>query len=150
MDAGNHLAEPERSFTGIASPKDSAQAAPSGGTADEFCNQVGYGFSTLSVGGNAQATVGLGRNVDIRYGLPTANRVARIRQPFGESPDQTFVVGLDSEDLSRTGGCTRTAFEATFTQAKLGLGFVNCQNGKGDPQEIQVDLQTRLAARRGT
>jgi len=150
---------------------------PSGMTADEFRNQFGYGISTLSAGGNAQATVGLGRNADIRDGLPTADRVAWIRQLFGESPDQTFVVGLDSEDLSRIGGCTRTAVEATFTQAELGPGFVNYQNGEsdrvasdpriidayrnwstcisdagygyGDSKEIQVDLETRLATLTG-
>ena len=146
---------------------------PSGMTADEFRTQFGYGITTLSITANAQANIGLGRNVAIRDGLPPADQVAWNRQLLGENPDQTFVVGLDSEDLSRTGGCTRTAVESNFSQAELGPGFVNYQNADGaridqdprvieayrnwatcmrdagysydDPSAIQLDLASRLA-----
>ena len=146
---------------------------PSGMTADEFRAQYGYGITTLSAKANAQANIGLGRNVAIRDGLPPADQVAWIRQLLGENADQTFVVGLDSEDLSRTGGCTKSAVEANFSQAELGPGFVNYQNGEGaridqdprvieayrnwatcmrdagygydDPTSIKLDLASRLA-----
>jgi len=116
---------------------------PGGMTADEFRTQFGYGISTLSITANAQANIGLGRNVAIRDGLPAADQVAWNRQLLGENPDQTFVVGLDSEDLSRTGGCTKTAVEANFSQAELGPGFVNYQNADGaridqDPRVIEA------------
>lgn len=145
---------------------------PSGMTADEFRSQFGYGITTLSVTANAQATIGLGRNIAIRAGLPPADQIAWNRQLLGENTDQTFAVGLDSEDLSRTGGCTRTAVETNFSQAELGPGFVNYQNSQGaridqdprvidayrnwttcmrdaghsydTPAAIQVDLATRL------
>lgn len=146
---------------------------PSGMTVEEFRAQFGYGITTLSITANAQANIGLGRNVAIRDGLPAADQVAWNRQLLGENPDQTFVVGLDSEDLSRTGGCTRTAVEANFSQAELGPGFVNYQNADGaridqdprvieayrnwatcmrdagysydDPNAIKLDLASRLA-----
>lgn len=116
---------------------------PSGLTADEFRDQFGYGITTLSVAANAQATIGLGPNLSIRDGLLPADQVAWNRQLFGEFTDQTFVVGLDNEDLSRTGGCTRTAVEANFSQAELGPGFVNYQNADGaridqDPRVIDA------------
>lgn len=116
---------------------------PSGMTAEEFRAQFGYGITTLSITANAQANIGLGRNVAIRDGLPAADQIAWNRQLLGENPDQTFVVGLDSEDLSRTGGCTRTAVEANFSQAELGPGFVNYQNADGaridqDPRVIEA------------
>lgn len=150
---------------------------PSGMTADEFRAQYGYGITTLSAEANAQANIGLGRNAAIRDGLPPADQVAWIRQLLGENADQTFAVGLDSEDLSRTGGCTKTAVEANFSQAELGPGFVNYQNGEGaridqdprvieayrnwatcmrdagysydEPTSIKLDLASRLAATTG-
>lgn len=150
---------------------------PSGMTADEFRAQYGYGIATLSAKANAQANIGLGRNAAIRDGLPPADQVAWIRQLLGENADQTFAVGLDSEDLSRTGGCTKTAVEANFSQAELGPGFINYQNGEGarvdqdprvidayrnwatcmrdagysydDPTSIKLDLASRLATMTG-
>ena len=113
---------------------------PSGMTADEFRTQFGYGITTLSVTANSQANIGLGLNFAIRAGLGVADQVAWNRQLLGENTDQTFAVGLDSEDLSRTGGCTRAAVETTFTQAELGPSFVNYQNTQGG----RVDQDPRI------
>lgn len=152
-----------------------SNSKPSGLDPDQFRQELGYGISTLFAGAATQATSGLGeRNLRIRDALSTTDRVAWERQLFGENPNQTFVVGLDSEDLSQTGGCTRAAVEATFSSDELGPGFVNYQNAEGarvdqDPRviaayrdwttcmrdagfsyaaadEIDVDLSTRLDA----
>ncbi|WP_395153561.1 hypothetical protein [Ilumatobacter sp.] len=113
---------------------------PSGMKADEFRSQFGYGITTLSLTANAQATLGLGRNVSTRDGLPPSDRAAWVRQLLGESADQTFVVGLDSEDLSRTGGCTRASVTLNFSAGELGPGFVNYQNSDG----ARIDQDVRV------
>lgn len=110
---------------------------PSGLDADQFRTQFGYGISTLYGGANAQFEVGLGRNLAIRDGLPAVERIAWERALLGEDTSQSFAVGLDNEDLSRTGGCTRTAVEATFSTQELGPGFVNYQNA--DAARVEQD-----------
>ncbi|MGQ0431331.1 MAG: hypothetical protein ACT452_02855 [Microthrixaceae bacterium] len=110
---------------------------PSGLDSDQFRTEFGYGISTLYGGSNKQFEVGLGRNLAIRDGLPGPDRVAWERALLGEDTSQSFAVGLDSEDLSRTGGCTRTAVEATFSKEELGPGFVNYQNA--DAVRVEQD-----------
>jgi len=78
----------------------------------------------------------------IRDALPAGDRVAWERQLFGQNPKHTLVVGLDNEDLSQTGGCTRAAVEATFSAEELGPGFVNYQNAEG----ALVDQDVRVIA----
>lgn len=120
-----------------------SNSKPSGLDPDQFRAEMGYGISTLFAGAATQATIGLGeRNLQIRDALPASDRVAWERQLFGENPNQTFVVGLDSEDLSQTGGCTRAAVEATFSPEELGPGFVNYQNAEG----ARVDQDPRVIA----
>lgn len=110
---------------------------PSGLDSAQFRKEFGYGISTLYGGANKQFEVGLGRNLAIRDGLPGPDRVAWERALLGEDASQSFAVGLDSEDLSRTGGCTRTAVEATFSAQELGPGFVNYQNA--DAARVEQD-----------
>ncbi|HLC42878.1 MAG TPA: hypothetical protein VJO34_14795, partial [Methylomirabilota bacterium] len=84
---------------------------------EEFIGKYGFGVSTLYTGqppqlaeGYSPAKVGLGeRNVQIYKNLSPADRVAYNRALFGENTDVTFAVGLETEDFSRTGGCTRKA-----------------------------------------
>lgn len=152
-----------------------SNSKPSGLTGDEFRDQFGYGITTLAAGPADQATLGLGeRNIAIRDGLRAADRVAWERTLFGENVEQTFAVGLDNEDLSTTGGCTRAAVQQSFAPEELGPGFVNYQNDQGarvdadqriidayvewatcmrtdgyaynHPDEIDADLATRLDA----
>jgi len=115
---------------------------PGGMNPDQFLAEYGYGITTLVAGADAQAAVGLSRNAAIRDGLPPADQIAWDRQLLGENTNQTFVVGLDREDMSPTGGCTRTAVEKNFSKAELGPGFVNYQNA----DSARIDQDPRVIA----
>jgi len=82
-----------------------SNSKPSGLSSTDFRDQYGYGLTTLYGGVDTQSTMGLGRNIAIRDGLPSSDRIAWEHQLLGTEVTQTFVVGLDNEDLSRTGGC---------------------------------------------
>src|SRR6185295_5507032 len=84
---------------------------------EEFVARHGFGVSTFYTGLPPQlstdyspARVGLGeRNVQIFRKLPPADQVAYNRALLGDDVFSTFAVALETEDLSRTGGCTRKA-----------------------------------------
>ena len=119
-----------------------SNSRPSGLNADEFRAQFGYGVTTLFAGADSQAVMGAGeQNVRIRNSLSPADRVAYNRALYGENPTATFVVALDDENFSQTGGCTRAAVGQVFSPEELGPGFVNYQNAEGarveqDPRVI--------------
>jgi hypothetical protein len=119
-----------------------SNSRPSGLNADEFRAQLGYGITTLFAGADSQAVMGAGeQNIRIRNSLSPADRVAYDRALYGENPTATFVVALDDENFSQTGGCTRAAVEQVFSPEELGPGFVNYQNAEGarveqDPRVI--------------
>lgn len=120
-----------------------SNSKPSGMKADEFRAQYGYGITTQFAGADSQAVMGMGeQNIRIRNGLSTADLAAYNRALYGENPSATFVVSLDSEDFSQTGGCTRQAVEQVFTPDELGPGFVNYQNAEG----ARVDQDPRVIA----
>jgi len=115
----------------------------SGLSADQFRTQFGYGITTQFAGANNQAMMGEGeQNVRIRNSLSTADRAAYLHALYGDNPSATFVVSLDSENFSQTGGCTRRAVEQVFTPAELGPNFVNYQNAQG----ARVDQDPRVVA----
>jgi hypothetical protein len=113
-----------------------------GGTSpDQFRAEFGYGITTLFAGADNQATLGAGEeNVRIRNALSAADRVAYNRALYGENPSATFVVSLDEESFSQTGGCTRTAVEQVFSADELGASFVNYQ----DEQDAQILADPRV------
>ena len=146
---------------------------------EEFVSRYGFGVSTFYSGLPPQlstdyspARVGLGeRNVQIFRGLSPADQVAYNRALFGEDVTSTFAVALETEDLSRTGGCTRKAVAETFKpdqlkashynpqdalinkdqRMKAALGFWQREMKKasfdyGHPDEIEPDLRNRLGA----
>jgi hypothetical protein len=119
-----------------------SNSKPSGLNADEFRAQFGYGITTLFAGADSQAVMGAGeQNIRIRNSLSPADRVAYNRALYGENPTATFVVALDDENFSQTGGCTRAAVGQVFSPEELGPGFVNYQNAEGarveqDPRVI--------------
>lgn len=120
-----------------------SNSKPSGMKADEFRAQFGYGITTQFIGANSQATMGAGeQNIRIRNGLSPADRAAYDHALYGNNPSAAFVVGLDSEDFSQTGGCTRSAVEQVFSPAELGPGFVNYQNAR----DARVDQDPRVIA----
>lgn len=120
-----------------------SNSKPSGLTGDEFRTEFGYGITTLSDSVINQATLGAGaQNIRIRESLSPSDRVAYNRALYGENPNATFVVSLDDEDFSQTGGCTAAAVQQVFSADELGPGFVNYQNDEG----ARVDEDPRVVA----
>lgn len=118
------------------------------GVSDEdFIAQYGYGISTLYTGAPPQladaptpAQIGLGeQNVRIFKSLSPADQVAYSRTLLGENADASFAVSLEAEDLSRTGGCTRTAIEQVFTREQLTATYLN-------PLDALIEQDPRMIA----
>jgi hypothetical protein len=118
-----------------------------GMTEGQFIDQYGYGISTLYTGLAPQlsefrtpAQIGLGeKNVQIFLNLSPADQVAYSHTLFGEHADATFAVALETEDFSRTGGCTRSAIEKFFTPEQMNASFIN-------PFDVLVDKDPRMVA----
>jgi len=120
-----------------------SDSKPSGLNADEFRTQFGYGIATLFAGAGNQASLGAGEeNIRIRENLTAADRVAYVYTLYGENPSATFVVALDEEDFSNTGGCTRSAIEQVFSSDELAAGFVNYDNAAAE----RIDQDPRVVA----
>ena len=146
---------------------------------EEFISKYGYGVSTVYTGhppqlatGYSPGKVGLGeRNIEIYKNLSPADQVAYNRALFGENTDATFAVGLEIENFSRTGGCTRKAIEQVFESHQLKATYYNPKDAlinndprmKGalryyasqmrkagfnynHPDEVESDIRERLAA----
>jgi hypothetical protein len=113
----------------------------------QFIQQYGFGISTLYTGLAPQlsdlrtpAQLGLGeQNVQIFQNLSPADQVAYTHTLFGEHPDATFAVALETEDLTRTGGCTRSAIEKYFTPEQMSPTYVN-------PFDALIDQDARMVA----
>jgi len=111
----------------------------------QFISQYGFGISTLYTGHAPQlselrtpAQLGLGsQNVQIFQSLAPADQVAYSHNLFGEHPDATFAVALETEDFSRTGGCTRSAIEKFFTPEQMSSTYIN-------PFDVLVDQDPRM------
>ena len=116
-----------------------------GMTEGQFIDQYGYGISTLYTGLAPQlselrtpAQIGLGeKNVQIFLNLSPADQVAYSHTLFGEHADATFAVALETEDFSRTGGCTRSAIEKFFSPEQMNASFIN-------PFDVLVDKDPRM------
>ena len=114
---------------------------------EEFIAKYGFGVSTLYTGrppqlaeGYSPAKVGLGeRNVQIYKNLSPADQVAYNRALFGENTDATFAVGFETENFSRTGGCTRKAIEQVFEPEQLKVTYYN-------PKDALVNKDPRMKA----
>lgn len=99
----------------------------------EFIDKYGFGVSTFYSGkppqlaeGYSPAQVGFGeRNVQIFKNLSPADQVAYNRALLGENTDATFAVGLEIENFSRCGGCTRKAIEQVFKPDQLKATYYN-------------------------
>jgi hypothetical protein len=144
---------------------------------EEFIEKYGYGIATLYTGlapqlneGYSPARVGLGeRNVEIFKALSAAERVAYSRALGGADASATLAVGLETEDFSRCGGCTREAVEEVFGEAQLRASYYNPVDAKinedprmkkalreyakemreagfdySHPDEVEADIRTQL------
>jgi hypothetical protein len=145
----------------------------------EFIDRYGYGVATMYTGkppqlsmGYSPAKAGLGdRNVQIYKNLSPADQVAYNRALLGENTDATFAVGLETENFSRTGGCTRKAIEQVFKPEQLKATYYNPKDALinkdprmkaalkeyaakmreagfdyNHPDEVEADIRERLAA----
>lgn len=118
---------------------------------EEFIEEHGFGISTLYTGrppqlveGYSPGKVGLGdRNIQIYANLSPADQVAYNRALFGENTDATFAIALDTEDFSRTGGCTRKGIEQVFQPEQLTAAYYNPRDAiiKNDPRMRDVYRQ---------
>lgn len=112
-----------------------------------YINQYGFGISTLYSGlppqlaeATTPAKIGLGeRNVEKFKNLSPADQVAYNRTLFGENTDATFAVAIETEDFSRTGGCTRAAIEQVFTPEQLNTTYLN-------PKDALIEQDPRMVA----
>jgi len=100
---------------------------------EEFIQRYGFGISTLYTGGAPQlnqgyspAREGLGeRNTAIFRGLSPSDQAAYTRALCGEDASATFAVGLETENFSRCGGCTREAVAQVFDDSQLQVNYYN-------------------------
>jgi hypothetical protein len=122
-----------------------------GMTEGQFIGQYGYGISTLYTGLAPQlselrtpAQIGLGeQNVQIFMSLSPADQVAYSHTLFGEHADATFAVALETEDFSRTGGCTHSAIEKFFTPEQMNATFLNPFDAlvEKDPRMVDANAE---------
>ena len=114
---------------------------------EDFIRNHGFGAATMYTGqamqlavGYSPAKVGLGeRNVALFKGLSPANQAAYNRALLGQNLDATFVIGLERENFSRTGGCTREAIKQVFTADQLSASYYN-------PKDALINRDPRMKA----
>lgn len=153
-------------FTTTRKAMTSDKSAP-GLSSSEYLREYGHGITTQE--DKPIVEIGLGdQNRRILEGLSEIDRVAYRRTLWGEDDDATFAFGLESEDFSRTGGCTREAIEQVFDPAELAATYFNpadalilldpraqdalddfaaCMGDAGfayrHPDDVDIDLQIR-------
>jgi hypothetical protein len=175
----------EQGFQYVAADHDTVRAGMQadkrmpGLSEEEFIDKYGFGVATLYTGQPPQLTtgynparVGLGeRNVAAFKMLSPADQVAYNRALLGENTHATFAVGLETENFSQTGGCTRKAVEQVFKPEQLKASYYNPQNALinndprmkaalrkfaaamkkagfdySHPDDVEPDIRTRLNA----
>jgi hypothetical protein len=93
--------------------------------------------------------VEIGRGVDnlrIFEDLPEADRTAYLRTLYGDHADATWAYSLKLEDMSRTGGCTRSAAEQLFTPQELTASYFNPADALIEEDERIQDALLAYAA----
>lgn len=104
---------------------------------DEFLDQYGFGITTLLDRPNAMVETAKGQNAAIVDALAAEDRVAYDRTLLGDDSEVSFVFGLEDEDFSETGGCTRLAVEQFFTAEEIAGSYVN-------PGDLLIDNDPRM------
>jgi hypothetical protein len=113
----------------------------------EFIERYGFGVATLYTGqppqlatGYSPARIGLGdRNVEIFKNLRPADQAAYNRALFGENIEASLSIALETENLSRTGGCTREAVKQVFKPDQLKPQYY-------DPRDAMINNDPRMKA----
>lgn len=119
-----------------------------------FIEQYGFGISTLYTGkppqlseGYSPARVGLGdKNIQIYKNLSPADQVAYNYALFGENTEMSFAVGIEIENFSRCGGCTRKAIEQVFTPEQLRANYYNPKDALTNKDPRMVAALKKIAA----
>jgi len=117
---------------------------------EEFISKYGFGVSTMYTGkppqlatGYSPGKVGLGeRNVEVFRKLPPADQVAYNRALLGKNSGAVFAVGLETENFSMTGGCTRSAIEQVFPPDRVKSTYYN-------PKDALVNKDSRMKSALG-
>jgi hypothetical protein len=175
----------ERGFQYVAADHNTVRAGMAadkklpGLSEEEFISKYGFGLATLYTGqppqlatGYSPAKVGLGeQNIQYYRSLSAGDQAAYSFALSGENNGATFAIALETEDLSATGGCTRTAVEQVFKPEQLKTNFYNPQDALinkdrrmkaalafyaremkkagfdySHPDEVEPDIRARLAA----
>ena len=124
-------------FVTIKQAMDSDQSAP-GVSSDAYVKQYGLGITTqfnqplVEFGAGSQ-------NASYLERLSPADQVAFKRTLWGESPDWNHAHAIEAEDLSQTGGCTRSAAEQTYTPTEISSAYIN-------PADIKIEQDPRMIA----
>jgi hypothetical protein len=113
----------------------------------QFVAKYGFGIATLYVGeppqlssGYSPGRVALGeRNVQIFKGFSAADQVAYNRALFGENTGASFALGLEQENFSMTGGCTKTAIAQVFKPDEMKASYYN-------PKDALINKDPRMQA----
>ncbi len=114
---------------------------------EQFIKQYGFGVTTLYTGeppqlakGYSPGKVGLGeRNIEIYQKLSSADQVAYNRTLFGDNVGATFAIGLETENFSMTGGCTRKAIEQVFKPEQVKANYYN-------PKDALINKHPKMQA----
>jgi hypothetical protein len=77
------------------------------------------------------------QNVEIYKKLSPADQVAYNRTLLGQNSDATFAIGLETENFSRTDGCTRKAIEEVFGPEQLKATYYN-------PKDALINKDPRM------
>jgi hypothetical protein len=156
-----------------------ADKAMPGLSEDDCIDKCGFGVAPMYIGlppqlttGCRPARVGLGApNVQIFKGLSPADQIAYNRALLGENLDATFAVGVEIDNFSGCGVCTRKAIEQAFKPGQVKPTSFNPQNAfiNNDrrvtaalpgfvaemeksgfdythPDDVEPDIRARLAA----
>lgn len=110
-------------FSTVRSAMTSDKSAP-GLNNREFIEQFGFGITTQFDKPIVELSLGE-QNQRVIDSLGDADRVAYLRTLFGEHTDATYAFGLETEDFSRVGGCTKAAVELYFTTQEMSVSYFN-------------------------
>ena len=115
-----------------------ADATKPGVSDEEYVAQYGFGITTVF----EDPVENLGRgeqNTVIVAAMAPAERVAYDRTLLGEEGTVALARALEDEDLSNTGGCTRTALRKAFAKDELSASYVN-------PADVLIEQDKRMIA----
>jgi len=125
-------------FDSIRRAMNADKTAP-GLSESEYRREFGFGISTQV--NKPIVRLGLGEeNANIRDALSPSDQVAYDRTLLGEDTEAVFANALETEDFSRTGGCTRKAVKQEFTRKELSASYIN----PGD-QRVEQDQRVKNA-----